>query len=318
MFGLIAARDCMYANDHVEAKSIEVLAPMKPPPFDYARTDSVEQAIALLTRYGDEARVIAGGQSLMPMLAFRMAAPKLLVDIGPIAALRRITIDERGVTLGALVRWRDIERHAGLAKAQPLLAEAVKHVAHYQIRNRGTAGGSLAHADPAAELPGVAVACEAEIELAGPDGPRTVAARDFFVDSLTTALGAEELVVAVRFPAWKPDRRWAFEEFARRRGDFALAGVALFYDIEEGRAVDPHIAAIGVATTPIRLAAAERALSGRAVDAATISDVVAAAAASIDPPEDIHAPGDYRRALLGVLLERALARSAGLELAESA
>jgi carbon-monoxide dehydrogenase medium subunit len=304
----------MYANDHAGTKSIEVRAPMKPPPFDYARAQSVEEAVALLARHGDDAKVIAGGQSLMPLLAFRMAAPKLLVDIGPIASLRGISIDERGVTLGALVRWRDIERHAGLAAAQPLLAEAVTHIAHYQIRNRGTVGGSLAHADPAAELPGVAVACEAQIEVAGPKGRRTVAAREFFVDSLTTALGADELVVSVRFPAWKPGRPWAFEEFARRRGDFALAGVALFYDVAQGKAADPHIAAIGVAATPVRLSAAERALAGRAVDVGTIADVAAAAAVSIDPPGDIHAPGDYRRALLGVLLERALARSAGLKL----
>jgi aerobic carbon-monoxide dehydrogenase medium subunit len=291
---------------------------MKPPPFDYARAQSVDEAVALLAQHGDDAKVIAGGQSLMPMLAFRMAAPKMLVDIGPIAALRGITIDDRGVTLGALVRWRDIERHAGLVEAQPLLVEAVTYVAHYQIRNRGTVGGSLAHADPAAELPGVAVACEAEIEVVGPKRRRTVAASEFFVDSLTTALGTDELVVSVRFPAWKPGRRWAFEEFARRRGDFALAGVALFYDLAQGKAVDPHIAAIGVAATPVRLSAAEHALSGRVMDAGAIADVVTAAAASIDPPGDIHAPGDYRRALLGVLLERALARSAGLALAEPA
>ena len=304
----------MYANDHAGTKSIEVRAAMKPPPFDYALAQSVEEAVALLARHGDDAKVIAGGQSLMPLLAFRMAAPKLLIDIGPIAALRNITIDGRGVTLGALVRWRDIERHAGLAEAHPLLAEAVTHIAHYQIRNRGTVGGSLAHADPAAELPGVAVACEAEIEVAGPKVRRNLAAKDFFVDSLTTALGSDELVVSVRFPAWKRDRRWAFEEFARRRGDFALAGVALFYDVAQGKAVDPHIAAIGVAATPVRLGAAEKALAGRAVDAGAIANVVAAAAANIDPPGDIHAPGDYRRALLGVLLERALARSAGLTL----
>ncbi len=186
-----------------------------------------QHAVALLAEHGDDAKIIAGGQSLMPMLAFRMATPKLLVDIGSIAALRRIAIDERGVTLGALVRWCDIEKHAELARAHPLLVEAVRHVAHYQIRNRGTIGGSLAHADPAAELPGIAVACDAEIEVVGPKGSRTIAAADFFVDSLTTALAADEMIVSMRLPAWKSGRCWAFEEFARRRGDFALAGVAL-------------------------------------------------------------------------------------------
>ena len=291
---------------------------MKPPPFDYARAGSVQHAVALLAERGDDAKIIAGGQSLMPMLAFRMATPALLVDIGSIAALRRITLEDRGVTLGALVRWCDIEKHPQLARAHPLLVEAVRHVAHYQIRNRGTVGGSLAHADPAAELPGIAVACHAGIDVVGPKGQRTIPAADFFVDSLTTALAADEMIVAMRLPAWKSGRCWAFEEFARRRGDFALAGVALFYDLEQGRAADPHIAAIGVGATPLRLRAAERALEGQVVDQPAIQAAIAAATASVDPPGDIHAPGDYRRALLGVLLERALARAAGLKLAESA
>jgi carbon-monoxide dehydrogenase medium subunit len=291
---------------------------MKPPPFDYARPGSVEEAVALLAEHGDDAKIIAGGQSLMPMLAFRMATPRLLVDIGTLVPLRRITIDERGVTLGALVRWCDIERHRELARAHPLLTDAVRHIAHYQIRNRGTVGGSLAHADPAAELPGIALGCDGEIEVMGLKGKRTILAQEFFVDSLTTVLAADELIVSMRLPAWKPGRRWAFEEFARRRGDFALAGVALFYDVDHDRAINPHIAAIGVGLTPLRLSAAEQALTGTAVDQNAIRSAVAAANASVNPPSDIHAPGDYRRALLGVLLERALARSAGVKLAESA
>ena len=225
--------------------------------------------------HGDDAKIIAGGQSLMPMLAFRMATPSLLVDIGSIAALRHIAIDERGVTLGALVRWCDIEKHAELARAHPLLVEAVRHVAHYQIRNRGTVGGSLAHADPAAELPGIAVACDAEIEVVGPNGSRTIAAKDFFVDSLTTALAADELIVSMRLPAWKSGRCWAFEEFARRRGDFALAGVALFYDLEQGRRRRPAYCSDWGRATPLRLTAAERALAGKAVDQAAIREAAA-------------------------------------------
>jgi len=308
----------MYANDHAEAKSIRVSVDMKPPPFDYARAGSVEEAVALLAKHGDTAKIIAGGQSLMPMLAFRMAVPKLLVDIGSIAKLRGIDIDDRGVTLGALVRWCDIERNEALAQAQPLLVEAIKHVAHYQIRNRGTVGGSLAHADPAAEFPGIAVACEAEINVVGLNGPRTILAKDFFLDSLTTALAPDEVIVSVRLPPWKRGRRWGFEEFARRRGDFALAGVALFYDLEQNRAVEPRVAAIGIGTRPVRLSAVERIIRGRAVDSATIREAVAAGTESIDPPGDIHAPGDYRRALVGVLLERALAKAAGLTLSEVA
>jgi len=308
----------MYANDHAEAKSIRVSVDMKPPPFDYARAGSVEEAVALLARHGDDAKIIAGGQSLMPMLAFRMAEPKLLVDIGSITALRSIGIDHRGATLGALVRWRDIERHTALSQAQPLLVEAIKHVAHYQIRNRGTVGGSLAHADPAAEFPGIAVACEAEINVVGLNGPRTILATEFFLDSLTTALVPDEVIVSVRLPPWKPGRCWGFDEFARRRGDFALAGVALFYDREQRRTVEPRVAAIGVGRRPVRLSAVERILLGRVVDPATIREAVAVGTESIDPPGDIHAPGDYRRALLGVLLERALAKAAGLNLSEVA
>jgi CO/xanthine dehydrogenase FAD-binding subunit len=291
---------------------------MKPPPFDYARASSVEDAVAFLAEHRDEAKIIAGGQSLMPMLAFRIATPKLLVDIGPIATLRGISVDDRGVTLGALVRWRDIQRHAELPHAHPLLVEAVKHVAHYQIRNRGTVGGSLAHADPAAEFPGIAVACEAEIEIASSNGRRTVMANEFFLDSLTTALAPDELIVSVRLPPWKSGRHWAFDEFARRRGDFALAGVALFFDLHQGHVVEPHIAAIGIGARPVRLAIVEQTLAGKAVEAITIREAVAAAIASIDPPGDIHAPGDYRRALFGVLLERALAQAAGLQVAELA
>src|SRR5262245_30622585 len=291
---------------------------MKPPPFDYARAGSVEEAVALLAEHGDEAKIIAGGQSLIPMLAFRIATPKLLVDIGPVATLRDISVDDRGITLGALVRWRDIERHAELPHAHPLLVEAVKHVAHYQIRNRGTVGGSLAHADPAAEFPGIAVACEAEIDIANSNGRRTIMAKEFFLDSLITVLAPNELIVSVHLPPWRPGRRWAFDEFARRRGDFALAAVALFFDLHQGHVVEPHIAAIGVGARPVRLGVVEQTLAGKAVDAISIREAVAAATASIDPPGDIHAPGDYRRALFAVLLDRALAEAAGLKVAELA
>jgi carbon-monoxide dehydrogenase medium subunit len=302
----------MYANDQAEAESTWIRAFMKPASFDYVRAGSIEETVAMLAEYGDDAKVIAGGQSLMPMLAFRVAAPKLLVDIGSVDALRGVMINGSGISLGALTRWSDIERHPSLRQAHPLLVEAIGHVAHYQIRNRGTVGGSLAHADPAAEFPGICVACDATIEVVGKKGRRTIAAAKFFLDSLTTELRQDEIIVSVRLPPWKPGRRWAFEEFARRRGDFALAGVALLYDLEQSRTVAPKIAVIGVASTPIRLVEAEQALAGRAVDFALIGEVVAAATAAIDPPDDIHAPADYRRALLGVLLERALTRAAGV------
>jgi carbon-monoxide dehydrogenase medium subunit len=286
---------------------------MKPASFAYARPENLDEAITLMSKYQGEAKVIAGGQSLMPMLAFRLSAPRLLVDIGRIPNLNRIRIGADGVHLGALVRWCDIERHPRLASAHPLLTEAVRHVAHYQIRNRGTIGGSLAHADPAAEMPGVAVACDAQISVAGTVGLRSIAAADFFTGPLTTVLQSDELIIEVHLPAWPAERRWAFEEFARRQGDFALAGVAMFYDLDpDGRVVDPHVAAIGVGDRPVRLEAAETALVGHAIDVRLISDASAAACDSIEFSGDIHAPADYRRALLGALIERALFRAAGL------
>jgi carbon-monoxide dehydrogenase medium subunit len=279
---------------------------MKLPPFDYACPPSIAEAIALLAAHDGEAKPLAGGQSLVPMLAFRVAAPALLVDLRKIAELRQIKITDDGVALGAMVRWRDILDDKRLHAAHPLLVAAVAHVAHYQIRNRGTVGGSLAHADPAAELPGIAVTCEAAITAVGPAGERAIAAADFFQGPLTTALKPDELITKIRFPAWPERRRFAFTEFVRRRGDFALAGAALFYDDHDGKAANTHVGAIGVADRPLRLAAVERVLNGTAIDEAAIAKAEAAAAAAVDPADDIHATGVYRKALIGVMVERAL------------
>ncbi len=292
---------------------------MKASRFEYLRPTRLEDAIGFLSRYGADAKAIAGGQSLVPMMAFRLAAPRYLIDIGRIPDLNRITIEADGIRIGALVRWRDIERSVPLQHAHPLLVEAVRHVAHYQIRNRGTVGGSLAHADPAAEMPGIAVTCEAQIVICGPRGQRTVDAAEFFTGALITALGPDELIVEIRLPPWRGNRRWAFQEFARRRGDFALAGVALFYDQgQSGRAENAHVGAIGVGGTPLRLSAVEAVIDGQAVNDSVLSAAAVAASESVDPADDIHAPGDYRRALLGVLTERALASAAGLPLREDA
>lgn len=253
---------------------------------------------------------IAGGQSLMPVLAFRLAAPKLLVDLRRIPGLDRIAIEGDGVHLGALVRWRDIEDDAGLAHAHPLLRAAVSHVAHYQIRNRGTIGGSLAHADPAAELPGLAVACDATISIAGSTGSRKVNAGEFFLGPLSTALKAGELITGLHLPRWSAERRWGFEEISRRRGDFAIAAIALFYDTDDaGRAMNTHIGVIGACRRPHRIPAAEALLDGQRINEATVLAVARAAAAAVDPPEDLHAPARYRRALVETLVERALRRA---------
>ncbi len=284
---------------------------MKPAPFDYACPATLDEALALLAGRAGEARPIAGGQSLMPLLAFRLAAPALLVDLRKIAGLDRILIDDEGVALGARVRWRDVEHEPRLRTAHPLLVAAVGHVAHYQIRNRGTVGGSLAHADPAAELPGIAVTCDAVITTAGPTGRRRIPAGDFFLGPLTTALAPAEIITEIRMPAWPAGRRWGFEEFARRRGDFALAGIGAFWDEDEGERVrNAHLGVIGACRRPHRLGVAEAILNGRALDETAIAEAARAAAAAVEPPEDLHASAAYRRALVATLLKRALQRAA--------
>jgi CO/xanthine dehydrogenase FAD-binding subunit len=285
---------------------------MKPSAFEYKSPATLSEAVSLLTAGNGNAKLIAGGQSLMPMLAFRLAAPELLVDLKRIRDLNAITITEDGIALGAKVRWCDIAGDQRLATAHPLLAEAIRHVAHYQIRNRGTVGGSMAHADPSAEMPGIALTCDARLEIIGAGGRRVEEAADFFQGLLQTSLAPDEILTSVHLPAWPAARRWAFREFARRKGDFAMAGVALFYDLDEGRcAAKVHIGAIGVADRPVRLASAETALNGKPVNENSIAAAVAAARAEIDPPSDIHAPAAYRRSLLGTLLERALNQSIG-------
>jgi len=284
---------------------------MKLPPFDYACPTTLPEAVQLLAARDGDAKAIAGGQSLVPMLAFRLAQPTLLVDLRKLPDLRGIRVSEKGVTLGAMVRWRDIEDDERLDTAHPLLKAAIAHVAHYQVRNRGTVGGSLAHADPAAEMPGIAITCDAEIAVVGKSGAHAIQAADFFQGALTTALTPAEIIVEIRLPAWPAGRRWGFEEFARRRGDFAMAAAAVFYDQDEhGKARNAHVGVIGVADRPLRLPAVEDVLNGRAIDAAIIAKAEAAASAAVDPQDDIHASAAYRRALVGTLVERALKRAA--------
>jgi aerobic carbon-monoxide dehydrogenase medium subunit len=284
---------------------------MKSPAFDYARPTTLPEAVSLLTSCEGEAKLLAGGQSLVPLLAFRLAAPTLLVDLNSLSELRYIRIEDDGVRLGAMVRWRQIEDDARLARAHPLLVTALKHVAHYQIRNRGTIGGSLAHADPAAELPGIVVTCEAEIMAIGAAGQRRISAADFFLGPLTTALKPEEIIVELHLPPWPAQRRWGFEEFSRRRGDFALAAAALYYDVlPDGKACNSHVGVMGVGDRPQRLAQVEAMLNGRLIDGDTIAQAEHAAAAAVNPADDIHASAAYRRALVGTLVGRALKRAA--------
>jgi len=254
--------------------------------------------------------VLAGGQSLVPMLAFRVAAPSLLVDLRKLG-LNKIDISDAGVRLGATVRWRDILDDKRLVRAHPLLVAAIHHVAHYQIRNRGTVGGSIAHADPAAEMPGICVACDAEIAVTGMNGARVIPAREFFVSALTTALAPDEIITEIRLPAWPAGRRYGFEEFSLRRGDFAIAAAAVFYDVgKDWRATNAHVGVIGVGDRPVRLSGVEAVINGARVDADTIARAAAATSAAVTPQDDIHASAAYRRSLVGTMVERALTTAA--------
>jgi aerobic carbon-monoxide dehydrogenase medium subunit len=286
---------------------------MKLPEFDYRAPRSLEEAVALLSA-DEDARIISGGQSLMPVLAFRMAYPSTLVDLRRIDGLNAIEISAEGLKVGARVRWVDIQRDARLAEAQPLFQYMISHVAHTQVRNRGTVGGSIAHADPAAEMPGVALVCDCVIEVVGPSGKRDIAAGDMFLGPLETTLKQGEIITGVRFPAWKPGRNWAFIEIARRKGDFAMAGIAAFWDAAvDGTAQDVHVGAIGAGSTPLRLSSAEAVLEGRKPTIGLIAEAAEAAMKDANPMGDIHGDAEYRRALVGTLTARALTRAAGLE-----
>ena len=280
---------------------------MKSPPFDYLAPRSVDEALALLREHGDEAKVLAGGQSLIPILALRLAHPAVLIDIGGIETIGEIARNG-ALTIGAGVTQRRAERSAMVSSACPLLAATLPQIAHPQIRNRGTIGGSVAHADPAAELPAVMLALDAVMTIRGAAGARHVAAVDFFRSYLETAIAADELLVEVRLPAVDaPGVGSAFQEISRRHGDFALAGVATQVALDdEGRVRSARIAFCGVAATPVGVDVATAALVGRVLDEATIAEIAHIAAADLDPPSDVHATGAYRKHIAGVLASRTL------------
>jgi aerobic carbon-monoxide dehydrogenase medium subunit len=247
----------------------------------------------------------------MPVLAFRLATPSLLVDLRRLPGLGNIAVGDDGFRLGALVRWRDIEDDQRLVAAHPLLHAAVAHVAHYQIRNRGTVGGSLAHADPAAELPGVAVTCEGEITLFGPAGSRTVRAGDFFTGPLSTRCQPDEIITELHLSNWPSGRRWAFRKYARREGDFALAGILLFYDQDRQAALShAHVGVIGACPRQHRLTGVEKLLNGRVIDDGLIRQAAATGAEEVDPPDDLHGDAAYRRGLVATLIARGLRAAA--------
>jgi CO/xanthine dehydrogenase FAD-binding subunit len=280
---------------------------MKPAPFDYIAATSVEMAAASLAEAGDDAKIIAGGQSLVPLLNFRLLRPSVLVDINPIESLSFITETATDIRIGALTRHYQLETSPVIARHLPVLSCAMTHVAHLAIRNRGTIGGSLAHGDPAAELPMMALLLDAELRIGSVSGARTTAARDFFLDALTVDLGAGEIVTEVVLPKLPPRTGWGFAEVARRHGDFALAAVAATLTVAADAIVEARIATTGVGRTALRVAEAESLLVGQALTPHLSGQAVEAVRAAVEPESDLHASADYRRHLAGVLTSRAVA-----------
>jgi len=284
---------------------------MKPPPFEYAAPTTVEEAVALLQKHDGEAMLLAGGQSLMPLLNMRFARPAALIDLNRVEGLAGIREEGGVLVIGAMTTKRAVERSSLVASRQPLLHAATTWIAHPQIRNRGTVGGSMAQADPAAEYPAVAVALDARFTLVGPDGARHVAAADFFVTYLTTARGEDEVLTEVRVPVLATGTGWSIQEVSRRHGDFAMVGAVTTLRIDGGRCADPRVVLFGVGPTPLRAAAAEQAIAGRApAEDAFEAAGRAAGDALEDPISDVHASAEYRRHLAGVMTRRSLAEAA--------
>ncbi len=283
---------------------------MKPPRFKYHDPATLDEALGLLAHYGDEAKILAGGQSLMPVLNFRLARPANLIDVNGIRDLAAVEdgAGPGGIAVGAMVRQRALERSELVLQRCPLITQALPYVGHPQIRNRGTLGGSLAHADPAAELPAVMVAAEASFTVKKSSGARVVAAEDFFVGQLTTVLEADEMLVRVDIPAWPEQTGSSLQEVAMRLGDFALGGVATTLTLgPDGRVIRARIVCFGVGERPLRQTEAEQSLKGATPGDDAFAEAGRIVTARIDPTADIHASASYRKRLAGILTRRALA-----------
>ena len=282
---------------------------MKPAPFAYHAPHTIDEALALLGHDPDGSRLLAGGQSLVPMLNLRLANFDNLIDINHIAGLDHIRIESDSLVIGALARQYDVAHNEDVRKRLPVLSNALAHIAHSAIANRGTIVGSLCHADPAAELPAVLTAVGGELVVQSAAGTRTIRAEDFFNSSFTTTINPNEVAIEVRFDLARGSTGWSFDEVARRHGDFALVGVVIQVTLEKNAIGDVRIAVFGVAATPQRIVDAEKRLIGRTLDDATLDQVVADVAAALSPPDDIHATAAYRRHVAGVLVRRGLLRA---------
>ena len=281
---------------------------MKSPPFEYARATSIEEACALLAEHRDEAKLIAGGQSLVPMMAFRLLRPAWLIDINEIGALKYITVEADAVRMGACTRQCDMERNDALAAAVPLLRQALTFVGHVQTRNRGTAGGSLVHADPSAELPLVAQVLEARLVLRSQSGLRTLAAASFFEGAMTTAIAPDECLTEIQWPIWRERKTGsAFTEISRRHGDFAMVAAAAQVAVDDdGKCTRATFGVGGAAPTPLAFPDLAQRLVGTRLEKEALRDVAHDATAAVEPGSDTHASASYRRHLAGVLATRVL------------
>ena len=281
---------------------------MKPAPFKYVAASSLDHALSLKSEYGDDARFLAGGQSLIPTMNFRLARPSVLIDINGLKDLACVNrSDAAHIRVGALTRYRDLERDGDFLRCCPLFADALPHIAHPQIRNRGTIGGNLSHADPASELPALAVAMRARMRIKSSTRQRDVPASEFFMGLLTTDIGSDEMLVEIAYPALGPRTGTCFQEVARRRGDFALAGVAAVVTLDEARrCTEIRLALCGVGETPVDASAAGTHLIGTDCNDEAIGAVAAEVQDMIDPSGNVHATPDYQRHIAGVLARRTL------------
>jgi CO/xanthine dehydrogenase FAD-binding subunit len=282
---------------------------VKPAPFKYASPESIQEATAVLDQYGDEAKILAGGQSLIPLMNMRLARPEVLVDINRIPDLDGIERNG-GLTIGATARHAAVMKSPEVTGYAPILAEAMRHVGHVGIRTRGTFGGATAHADPASEIPAIVLALDGEVVVTGPSGERTIRADEFFVSTFTTELGDNELVTAVRLPYQTDQAAWSFHEISRRHGDFALVGVAAVAELDgSGKVAKARIALSGVADTPVRATDAEDALVGQSL-ADGAEEAGRLAEQQLDPSSDFHASSTYRKQVARALVTRALTEMA--------
>jgi aerobic carbon-monoxide dehydrogenase medium subunit len=282
---------------------------LKPAAFDYFAPDTIEHALQILAEHGDDTKLLAGGQSLVPLMNLRLARPRALIDLNRVKGLTFIVREGDWIRIGAMTRHQQVATSSVVREGCPLLARAAGNIGYTAIRNRGTIGGSLAHADPVSEHPCVALAFDAQLVLRGLRGDRVVTASDFFRGYLTTALAADEILTEIRYPVLSPQTRWSFQEFAKKTGDFAVVAVACLIEIGGSDIQVARIALAGVADRPVRATGAEQRLRGRQPSAELFSQVGDTAASEVHPTSDIHAGENYRRHLVRTLVRRALSDS---------